>query len=129
MRTFYTAVFILWMFVTVMNAQQPTSSGMAMTSTSQTTSMGTPLPTTTTNEASNATSTVTHGSLAPPSAPSPSSPPPTTTRPPQFAPLPDDTVGKNGRLRVSSMALARPSPDPSLFAPALLLLLSLLIAS
>jgi hypothetical protein len=37
-------------------------------------------------------------------------------------------VGKNGRLRVSSMALAWPSPNPSLFAPALLLLLSLLIA-
>ncbi|ORZ20420.1 hypothetical protein BCR42DRAFT_408731 [Absidia repens] len=38
-----------------------------------------------------------------------------TTRPPQVAPFPDDTVGKNGRLRVSSMGNMLMTPGASSF--------------
>ncbi|KAI8330889.1 hypothetical protein BC941DRAFT_439851 [Chlamydoabsidia padenii] len=130
MRSFQILLLVLSM-ITVMNAQQPTSSNsIAMTATSTSQSiMGTASPSTT-NEANSSNVTTTtnasaHGSMVTPSASLSSSPSASNTaRPPQFAPLPDDTVGKNGRLRVSSMAIGWNPPNSYLLILCLVFIIS-----
>ncbi|CAO3592553.1 unnamed protein product [Absidia cylindrospora] len=135
---FMTFFFVLCVFLSnniyAQQENQPTSSTAITNTASGTTQsiIGTPLPNANSNSNNNNSSAAAgptngvsgHGAMMTPSQPaaphssfSPSSSGGTsnTTRPPQVAPFPDDTVGKNGRLRVSSMGTVLMTPGSSFF--------------